>query len=148
MMPRQGTIQAAFNQALAGSRHRIDTGFQRGGDLAVAPSLAGIRGIGFQQDAGFQELPRGVPDLPIIADNWSRSASLSVTTYFLTAINFLATNRLLGWVAASSQRLTAESRTWTTSGSLASQYAIMLFCGVRSADDVPTPERSITPAAG
>jgi hypothetical protein len=60
MMPLQRAIQAFFNQALACSRDRIDAGFQGGGDLAVAPSLAGVRGVGFQQDACFQLLPRGV----------------------------------------------------------------------------------------
>ena len=53
MMPPQGTIQAFFNQALAGSGNRIDTGGQSGGDLAVAPSLAGVRRVGFQRIRAF-----------------------------------------------------------------------------------------------
>jgi len=63
MMPPQGTIQAFFNQALAGSGNRIDAGGQSGGDLAVAPSLAGVRRVGFQQDTRFQLLPRRVLSL-------------------------------------------------------------------------------------
>ena len=35
-----------------------------GGDLAVAPSLAGVRGVGFEQDTRFQLLPRRVLSLP------------------------------------------------------------------------------------
>ena len=64
MMARQSTVKAFFNQALAGSRDRVDTGCQRGGDLAVAPSLTRVRGVGFQQDACFQLLPRWVLSFP------------------------------------------------------------------------------------
>jgi hypothetical protein len=64
MMARQSTVKAFFNQALAGSRDRVDTGCQRGGDLAVAPSLTRVRGVGFQQDACFQLLPRRVFSFP------------------------------------------------------------------------------------
>ena len=60
MMTRQGAVDAFFNQALAGSGDIIDAGLQSGGDLAVASSLAGVRRVGFQQDARFQLLPRRV----------------------------------------------------------------------------------------
>ena len=63
MMTFQGTFQASFNQALARAGDRVDAGAQGGGDLAVAPSLAGVRGIGFQQNACFQQLPRRVLSL-------------------------------------------------------------------------------------
>jgi hypothetical protein len=72
-------------------------GAQGGDDLAVAPSLAGVRGVCFQQDACFQLLSRRVFSLPDHRINGSRSSSLSVTTYFLTAITFLATNPLRCW---------------------------------------------------
>ena len=58
MMALQRTVQAFFNQTLTGSGDRIDAGRQGGGDLAVAPSLAGVRGVGFQQDTRFQLLAR------------------------------------------------------------------------------------------
>src|SRR5580704_6574469 len=58
MMPLQRTVQAFFNQALAGSSDRIDTGLQSGGDLAVAPSLTGVRCVCLQPDARFQLAPR------------------------------------------------------------------------------------------
>ena len=111
----QSIVQAFFNQALAGSRDRIDAGFQRGGDLAVAPSLAGVRGVGFQQNACFQLLPRRV---------------LSLLDHRVQLVTFLVAERddvffdgdhfpghesapLLG-AGSSSQRLAAESRTWGT----------------------------------
>ena len=97
MMALQGTVQTFLNQALAGPGNGIDAGLQGGGDLTVAPSLAGVRGVCFQQDACFQLLSRRVFSLPDHRINGSRSSSLSVTTYFLTAITFLATNPLRCW---------------------------------------------------
>jgi hypothetical protein len=58
------TLQRAFNafldQTLACPGDRIDAGVERGGDLTVAPALSGVRGVGFQQDASLQQVPRGV----------------------------------------------------------------------------------------
>ncbi len=63
MMTRQGTVQAFLDEALAGPGNRIDAGAQGSGYLAVAPSLAGVRGVGFQQNACFQMLPGRVSSL-------------------------------------------------------------------------------------
>ena len=63
MMTLQGAIQASLDQTLMSSGDRIDAGLQSVGDLAVAPSLAGVRGVGFQQDTRFQLLPRRVLSL-------------------------------------------------------------------------------------
>ena len=60
MMTLQDTIQASLDQTLTRSGDCIDTGLQSGGELAVAPSLAGVRGVGFQRDTRFQLLPRQV----------------------------------------------------------------------------------------
>ena len=108
MMALQGAIQASLDQTLTSSGDRIDAGLQSVGDLAVAPSLAGVRGVGFQQDTRFQLLPRRVFPFLIIAFSWLRSSSLSVTTYFLTATTFLTTDPLRCWADPSSQRSTAN----------------------------------------
>ncbi len=60
MITPQGALDALFDQPLAGAGNRIGTGVQSAGDLAIAPSFASVRGVGFQQDAGFQHLTRGV----------------------------------------------------------------------------------------
>jgi len=52
----QGGVDPALHQVLARARDGVDAGIQRFSDSAVAPRLAGLRGIGLQQDAGFQNL--------------------------------------------------------------------------------------------
>ena len=54
MMTSQGTVQPSLDQTLTRSGDRIDTRLQGDGDLAVTLSLAGVRGVGFQQNARFQ----------------------------------------------------------------------------------------------
>ena len=97
MLMLQGTFEASFDQPLPGSGNRVDAGVQRGGDLTIAPSFAVVRGIRLQQDACPQQLSRGVLALVDREVSCSRSSSLSFTTYFLTAISFLATNPLRCW---------------------------------------------------
>src|SRR3984957_9471923 len=109
--PRPRLLQ----QMLAGSRDRIDAGFQRGGNPAVAPPIAGVRGVGFQQDTCLQQLPRGVLSL---ADHRVQLTTFLVAErhdVFLDRDLFPG-HRIRSVVGAepSSQRLTAESRTWGT----------------------------------
>ena len=59
MLAGQGGVEAALHQLLAGAGDRVGAGIQRLGDLAVAPRFASLRGVGLQQDAGFQQLTRG-----------------------------------------------------------------------------------------
>src|SRR6266404_5748396 len=91
MLANQGGLEPFFDQPLARPRDRVDTGLQRRRDLAVAPALTTVRGVGFQQDPGLQQL---LCWLWIRAVRCSRSSLLSVTTYFFTAISFLAINPL------------------------------------------------------
>src|ERR1700746_2663373 len=58
MLANQGSLQPLFDQPLARPRDRIDTGLQRRRNLAVAPAFTILRGVGFQQDAGLQQLSR------------------------------------------------------------------------------------------
>jgi hypothetical protein len=60
MLMFQRPFEASLNQPLTGSGNSVDTGLQRCGDLTVAPSFAGVRGVGFQQDACPQQLSRAV----------------------------------------------------------------------------------------
>src|ERR1700693_1149962 len=57
MLPVQRRLESLLNQPLPGPRDRVDAGFQRRGNFAVAPARAGIRCIRFQQDARLQHLP-------------------------------------------------------------------------------------------
>jgi hypothetical protein len=54
MLAGQSGVQALLHQTLTRPGNRIDAGLQRRRDLAVTPAFAGIRGIGFQKDAGLQ----------------------------------------------------------------------------------------------
>src|ERR1700692_3958924 len=56
MLANQGGLEPFFDQPLARPRDRVDTGLQRRRDLAVAPALTPVRGVGFQQDPGLQQL--------------------------------------------------------------------------------------------
>ena len=46
MLMLQRPFKPSLDQALTGSGNGVGTGFQRGGDLTVAPSVAGVRGVG------------------------------------------------------------------------------------------------------
>src|SRR6195256_4203069 len=56
MLANQGGLEPFFDQPLARPGDRVDTGLQRRRDLAVAPPLTTVRGVGFQQDPGLQQL--------------------------------------------------------------------------------------------
>src|SRR4030088_2280225 len=56
MLANQGGLEPFFDQPLARPRDRVDTGLQRRRELAVAPALTTVRGVGFQQDPGLQQL--------------------------------------------------------------------------------------------
>src|SRR4030088_3552935 len=56
MLANQGGLEPFFDQPLARPRDRVATGLQRRRDLAVAPALTTVRGVGFQQDPGLQQL--------------------------------------------------------------------------------------------
>src|SRR5258708_17167736 len=56
MLANQGGLDPFFDQPLARPRDRVDTGLQRRRDLAVAPALTTVRGVGFQEDPGLQQL--------------------------------------------------------------------------------------------
>src|SRR6202023_2055458 len=56
MLSNRGGLDPFFDQPLARPRDRVDTGLQRRRDLAVAPALTTVRGVGFQQDPGLQQL--------------------------------------------------------------------------------------------
>src|SRR5260221_5997349 len=56
MLANQGGLDPLCDKPLARPRDRVDTGLQRRRDLAVAPALTTVRGVGFQQDPGLQQL--------------------------------------------------------------------------------------------
>src|SRR6202521_2100375 len=56
MLANQGGLEPFFDQPLARPRDRVDTALQCRRDLAVAPALPTVRGVGFQQDPGLQQL--------------------------------------------------------------------------------------------
>src|ERR1700704_2423306 len=56
MLANRGGLDPFFAQPLARPGGRVDTGLQRRRDLAVAPPLTTVRGVGFQQDPGLQQL--------------------------------------------------------------------------------------------
>src|SRR6202521_3312105 len=56
MLANQGGLEPFFDQPLARPRDRVDTALQCRRDLAVAPALTTVRGVGFQQDPGLQQL--------------------------------------------------------------------------------------------
>src|ERR1700716_2244933 len=56
MLANQGGLEPFFDQPLARPRDRVDTALQRRRDLAVAPALTALRGVGLQQDPGLQQL--------------------------------------------------------------------------------------------
>src|SRR5712671_5545778 len=91
MLANQGGLEPFFDQPLARPRDRVDTALQRRRDLAVAPALTTVRGVGFQQDPGLQQL---LCWMVSAMDKGGEMLSLLITTYFFTAISFLAINPL------------------------------------------------------
>ena len=77
-----------------------DAGVQRRGDPAVAPAFARIRYVRFQQDARLRQQLGGKLAFSNQLSSRSRSSASSLTTYFLTAISFPATNHLHRCLAA------------------------------------------------
>ena len=84
-------LEAFFRQLLARPGNRADAGFEGLGNLAVTPSVASFRDVSFQQNACLGQLPGRMFALCISALRRSRSSSLSVTTYFFTAIHSAVT---------------------------------------------------------
>ena len=60
MLAGQDSIDTLFHQPLSRPGNRGDTGLEGCRDLAVTPCLASVRGIGLQQNARLQQLPRRV----------------------------------------------------------------------------------------
>jgi hypothetical protein len=56
---RTSTASKFFHQVLAGTSNSVDAGIEGGGDFAVPPSFASLRGIALQQNACFGQLPTG-----------------------------------------------------------------------------------------
>ena len=57
MLADKHGIEAFFHQLLAGPSNGVDTGIEGGGDFAVPPSFASLRGISLQQNARLGPLP-------------------------------------------------------------------------------------------
>jgi hypothetical protein len=60
MLAGQHRVESLLHQLLAGSGNRGDAGVQGEGDLAITPPFAGLRRVGFQQDARPHQLARAV----------------------------------------------------------------------------------------
>lgn len=60
MSARQGGIQSFLHQGPARPLDRVDAGFQRHRDLAVAPARAGVGRVSLQQDTRLEQLARCV----------------------------------------------------------------------------------------
>src|SRR3981081_1814782 len=56
MLANQGGLEPFFDPPLARPGDRVDTGLQRRRHLAGAPAPPTVRGVGFQQDPGLQQL--------------------------------------------------------------------------------------------
>src|SRR6266566_5289174 len=94
MLANQGGLEPFFDQPLARPRDRVDTALQRRRDLAVAPPSPPSEASAFNRIRAFSSFCAGWCPLWIRAVRCSRSSLLSVTTYFFTAISFLAINPL------------------------------------------------------
>jgi hypothetical protein len=57
MLADKHGIEAFFHQLLAGPSNGVDAGIEGGGDFAVPPSFASLRGISLQQNACLAQLP-------------------------------------------------------------------------------------------
>src|SRR3981081_335053 len=116
MLANQGGLEPFFDQPLARPRDRVDTGLQRRRDLAVAPALTTVRGVGFQQDPGLQQL---LCWMVSAMDQGGEMLSLLIAQYHYV---FLYRDLFPGHQSApsaatepSSQTNTAESMTGATS---------------------------------
>jgi hypothetical protein len=56
MLADQDGGEAFFHQLLARPSNDVDAGVEGGGDFAVSPSFASLRGIGLQQNACLGQL--------------------------------------------------------------------------------------------
>src|SRR5580698_982062 len=117
MLANQGGLEPFFDQPLTRPRDRVDTGLQRRRDLAVAPALTTVRGVGFQQDSGLQQL---LCWMVSAMDKGGEMLSLLIAQCHYV---FLYRDLFPGHQSApsaatepSSQTNTAESMTGTTSG--------------------------------
>src|SRR5882762_968964 len=117
MLANQGGLEPFFDQPLARPRDRVDTALQRRRDLAVAPALTTVRGVGFQQDPGLQQL---LCWMVSAMDKGGEMLSLLIAQCHYV---FLYRDLLSGHQSApsaatepSNQTNTAESMTGATSG--------------------------------
>ena len=86
MLADKHGIEAFFHQLLAGPSNGVDAGIEGGGDFAVPPSFASLRGISLQQNACLGQLPGRVLPARISVLSRSRSSSLSFTKYLFSVI--------------------------------------------------------------
>ena len=94
MLADQDSVEAFFHQLLAGPGNGVDAGVEGGGDVAVPPSFARLRGIGFQQNAGLGQLSGRVLTRMDQVLSCSLSSSLSFTMYLFSAVCFVVTKHL------------------------------------------------------
>ena len=71
MLADKHGIEAFFHQLLAGPSNGVDAGIEGGGDFAVSPSFASLRGIGLQQNACLGQLP-GRVFTPVFTPTYQR----------------------------------------------------------------------------
>src|SRR5262249_1185198 len=111
----QGGIKSALHQLLTCAGDGVDAGIQRLGDLAVAPGLARIRGVGLQQDACLQKLASG--GLALLDQRIEPFTLVGAELYdvLLDSRLFRGHDASPGFTGVSIQKLAAESTTWDTS---------------------------------
>src|SRR5580693_4421253 len=100
----QHCLEPFLDQLAPGPLDIGDAGVQRRGNPAVAPTFARIRHVRLQENARLRQQLRRTLPLLINSSSWARSSAVNRTTYFLTAISFLATNHLHRWLAATEIR--------------------------------------------
>src|SRR4029077_1123703 len=94
MLANQGGLEPFFDQPLAAPLGRVDPALQRRAIwLSLQPSPP-CEASAFNRIRAFSSFCAGWCPLWIRAVRCSRSSLLSVTTYFFTAISFLAINPL------------------------------------------------------
>src|SRR5271165_2994137 len=112
MMTPQGLINTFLDQPLTRPGNRVDAGLQSGGDLTVAPSFAGVRHVGLQQNASFQQKSSRVFALMDQRIQLLSLLAAEIDDVLLYRDLFPGHESVpLSGAESSSQRLAAESRT-------------------------------------